>query len=221
VTFSITPDLEETAYNQLLPSFAYPPALLEAFGSGGKIEDLFKYLSETFLSTRYQTTRNWLDFLQQNTTAQAISTWMDEIAFSLDIDLPAELTAEPSGKPSAWLAELFSAEPETDEDKETWQHTAEEVVEALISISMYAYPRELKTLGLPHSQAEANQTTPYPLAQTLLPLWQTQNAFDMQVDKLCRSKMSAAAQEFFRFCVRAILYKYNLEFSVDLRKIFE
>lgn len=67
VTFSIDSRLRQVAYRQTMPSFAYPPALLEHLGSEAAIESMFNYISETFLSTHYEETRDWSAFLEEAT----------------------------------------------------------------------------------------------------------------------------------------------------------
>ena len=63
VTFSVNEQLQRVPYQQTLPSFAYPPALLDHLGSEEAIEEMFNYISDTYLSTRYTKTRDWVEFL--------------------------------------------------------------------------------------------------------------------------------------------------------------
>lgn len=80
VTYSVTPGLERTGYQQIFPSFAYPPALLRHFGSEQEITRMFEYIAETYLSTKYQETRDWLDFLRQKTSITSITSWTKELS---------------------------------------------------------------------------------------------------------------------------------------------
>jgi hypothetical protein len=63
VTFSVNRHLQRVPYQQTLPSFAYPPALLNHLGSEEAIETMFAYIGETYLSTHYKETRDWVEFL--------------------------------------------------------------------------------------------------------------------------------------------------------------
>jgi len=72
VTFSINNQLQRAAYQQTMPSFAYPPALLRHLDSEAAIEEMFTHIGETYLSTHYQETRNWPGFLEEH----ALGTWV-------------------------------------------------------------------------------------------------------------------------------------------------
>jgi len=65
VTFSINRQLQRVPYRQTLPSFAYPPALLKHLGSEEAIETMFLHISDTYLSTHAQETRDWAAFLAE------------------------------------------------------------------------------------------------------------------------------------------------------------
>lgn len=63
VTFSLNHQLQRVSYQQTLPSFAYPPALLDHLGSEEAIETMFAHIGETYLSNAYTETRDWTEFL--------------------------------------------------------------------------------------------------------------------------------------------------------------
>jgi hypothetical protein len=63
MTFSINDQLQRVPYQQTLPSFVYPPALLDHLGSEKAIETMFAHIGDTYLSIRYQETRDWAAFL--------------------------------------------------------------------------------------------------------------------------------------------------------------
>ena len=63
VTFSVNSRLQRVPYLQTLPSFAYPPALLNHLGTEEAIETMFVHISDTYLSTKYKETRDWVEFL--------------------------------------------------------------------------------------------------------------------------------------------------------------
>jgi hypothetical protein len=65
VTFSINNRLQHVAYQQSMPSFAYPAALLKHLGSEAAIESMFDHIGETYLSRHYEETRDWPAFLEE------------------------------------------------------------------------------------------------------------------------------------------------------------
>lgn len=69
VTFSIDSRLQRVAYQQTMPSFAYPPALLKRLGSEEAIESMFDHIGETYLSRHYEETRDWAAFLEEQAPA--------------------------------------------------------------------------------------------------------------------------------------------------------
>jgi hypothetical protein len=54
VTFSVNDQLQRVSYQQILPSFAYPPALLNHLGSEEAIEKMFVYHSNVLLLPAYK-----------------------------------------------------------------------------------------------------------------------------------------------------------------------
>ena len=53
LAYSISPDLDRVEYKQLHPSFVYPPALLELFGTEKRVLAMFNNIAETYLSMKY------------------------------------------------------------------------------------------------------------------------------------------------------------------------
>lgn len=206
VTYSITPRLEKTAYNQLLPSFAYPPALLKEFGSPEEIERLFKYLSSTFLSTRYQITRDWLAFLQENAEAPAVTGWMETASISVE-DVPIN------------LAELFGPVPESDQTKALWENIAGDFVQTLIFSGMDEFSGLLDVLGLPGSKEALEKATPYALALDLLERYESEESLYAKAVELSGTELDEKLAGYFLFCVRAVLHRFNLKFSAHVRRI--
>lgn len=65
-TYSIDFEGNVILYDDLYPSFTYPPDLLEHFGSPEKVRDFFTYIQTTFLSSEYLFNINWQEFIIQN-----------------------------------------------------------------------------------------------------------------------------------------------------------
>jgi hypothetical protein len=101
VTYSVTADLGRTGYQQLLPSFAYSPALLEHFGSEEEIVRMFGHIAETYLSNKYQKSRDWHSFVKQNATAASIASWMAELSDTKGVGVP-RLLQSPLTRTEEW-----------------------------------------------------------------------------------------------------------------------
>lgn len=75
---SINSDLQVVPYRQLLPSFAYAPALLNHFDSSEAIDQMFEHIEQTYLSVHYVETREWVQFIRSNTTPALIAGWLGD-----------------------------------------------------------------------------------------------------------------------------------------------
>ena len=62
-TQTLSDSIETIAYNEMYPSFTYPPLLIKYFGSKTKVNEFFDYIGTTFFTYAYRYDRNWFDFL--------------------------------------------------------------------------------------------------------------------------------------------------------------
>jgi len=213
VTFSVNPQLERKKYQPLLPSFAYPPALLEVFGLEEQIETLFAYLSETYLSSQYQETRDWVAFLRGNASVESIEGWKAALSTQRSVNLQPPLAGS-----SDWQS-LFVVEERSGVD-EPDQRLAQQLVEAILSASFEAYPGLLEHLGLPGTYQQLAELTPYKLAVQVYTLWDSQEQLSEGFDMLVNGLMGETMQECLSFSVRAILHRFNLRIRPDYRALF-
>jgi hypothetical protein len=219
VTYSVRVDLERTGYQQILPSFAYPPALLEDFGSEGEIEQLFKHIAETYLSTRYQKSRDWLGFVRQETSAASIASWIGELPDTKGVHLPVHIGPTAKGKPSTALRRLFSEEPQ-DEERRIYENLARQVVDSLLAPCLETFPDLFGSFGLPTTMDGLARTTPYELAAAILDRWYTEKEILDTLTERPGSTLSESMQNLIRFCVRALLYRFNILINPKYRGLF-
>jgi hypothetical protein len=219
VSVSITPDLERTAYQQLLPSFAYPPALLDELGSENEITKMFGYLEETYLSTKYLETRDWHDFIKGAASPQSIESWVVELLDTGRVFAPASLEQITGGKASAPLRELFS-DGVQDGSGNPVEIPAQQVVDSLLTACMDTFPDIFTWLGFPHTVDELEGTTPYELAVTVFSRWSTQVELFDDLDAKVQPLLGKSMQELVEFCVLAVLYRFNVQIEPLYRALF-
>ncbi|MGD8794068.1 MAG: hypothetical protein PVF47_16065, partial [Anaerolineae bacterium] len=211
VTYSITPELTRTGYRQMLPSFAYAPALLRAFGSEQEVVRMFDHIRETYLSTKYRRSRDWLNFLQERASPASIERWMAALAEGKGIQI--ELDAE--GKTAGTLAQIFSAEA-----GETNEGLAEQVADRLLSAGLEAFASLFGALGLPATMDELGRMTPYELAATLYDRWRAEEELVEALAAQAAPALEGSLTDFCRFCLQAMLYRFNVRIEPKYRGLF-
>jgi hypothetical protein len=218
VTYSVTADLERISYRQLLPSFAYPPALLRDFGSAEEVELMFRHIARTYLSTRYVNSRDWYGFVRQKTTAGSITRWMAELSDTHGVRVPDHLRPTVRGGAAPALRRLFAEDPRG-EERHTSQSLAKQAVDSLLSACLEAFPGPFGPLGLPTTMDELDRMTPYELAVAIFSRRRTENEL---VDELAEqtSALSEPMKEVSRFCVEAMLHWHNALIRPKYRDLF-
>ncbi len=73
--WSITDKDIKVSYNELYPSFAYPPILLRHFGNNEVMEAFLVLIGDTYLSTNHLTKKEWNWFLGKNTDVKTFYDW--------------------------------------------------------------------------------------------------------------------------------------------------
>jgi len=219
VTFSINPDMERIPYNPLFPSFAYPLGVYEIFISDERIEAMFAYLAETFLSTIYQETRDWSGFVRENTSLEQMEDWIEALSAHPNAHLSEPLTGSKSRTGSAAWQALFTPQQPSGEHGSN-ERLAQQVVEALLSGCFQAFPGLLEHISLPGTFNQVLRTTPYQLAVQVYNRWETQEQLFQVLDMVTSMLMSTALQVCMRFCVRAILHRFNLQIEPEYRALF-
>ena len=218
-TYSVTPNLERIAYTQTLPSFAYPPGLLQDFGTEEEIELMFDHIAETYLSTKYQKSRDWSNFVHQNTTADFIANWMAELLDIEWVELPINIRPVSKGEPSTVLQEVFAGEPKDDEGHNS-ENLAKQVVDSLLSECLQVFPDLFGSMEMPTTMDELERVTPYELTVAIFSRWHTEEEFINELTKQSELVMSKSMHDFVYFCFQAILYKFNVRIKPEYRDLF-
>ena len=218
-TFSLTPDLERTAYQQHLPSFAYSPALLQHFGSEEAIKVMFKHIAETYLSTKYQHSRNWLRFIRQKTDPGSVVKWTGYLSGANQIQQFLELDPASGEEDSPVIRRLFNDRPQDDE-KKSMAELAENLVDSLLSACLEGFPDLFNSIGLPSTLDELKQRTPYELAAAIFPRWHTEEEIINEAVRQVGSAPGELLQDFLRFCIQAVLYRGNIQLQPVYRQLF-
>jgi hypothetical protein len=212
-TYSVTLDLKRTSYQQLLPSFAYPPALLRDF-SEEEISEMFNHIAETYLSKKYQQTRDWHGFVNQKATAASISRWMAELSNIKEMHLQTHL-GHITGE-SVTLHELFTEKSQEEEILSDASQVARKMVDFIVSTCLEIFPDFFESLDLPSTANGLDRTTPYELALSVFSRWELAAELATQT----RSTLPEWKHDLLQFCVHAILYRYNILLKPKYRQLF-
>jgi hypothetical protein len=216
VTYSITEDLERKKYNQLLPSFAYPPVLLKEF-SIQEITELFRYLGETFLSTKYTKTRDWLGFFNRNTDAEKIIHWLNEISNLNDSQFP-------EGRiPINDVSIMVDDDRPGNSQKVNlgWDEAQiEKVLDILILFCIKRFPEYFASLGLPSNEEDFSLSTPFEIAKSIYSKWTEEDVFLEEVLSQSKSHSPEWVQDLLQFCVQVILHKFNVVVKDKYKALF-
>jgi len=210
-TYSVTPGLKRTSYRQILPSFAYPPMLLQSF-SEGEVEEMFDHIAETYLSTQYSRTRNWFNFVREKTTAASIANWLTELSKPRRVrsDHPKP---EGEGEISTLTRELFMTS--LAEDGTRCEFMAKKVVDMLLSVGLNEFSDMFSALGLPETVAHLERITPYELAVSVFKKCRTETELMNSIAGQTNLALNESIIEFIQFCVRAILYMFNVQIKPE------
>lgn len=209
VTYSVDTKLKRIPYNQLKPSFAYPPALLKDF-SEMEIVELFKHIGETYLSTGYTTTRDWLAFLNEHTSKDELANWLAELSALTATPLPEDVDVEG----------LFTYWPPEDDLRETYAKQAWQVVEFVLTVCLAVFPEFFTTASLPDTVADLAETTPYAMAQVIFSHADSEETFTKYLMTYVESYSPEWQCQSLLFSARAMLYKFNILLNPKYRGLF-
>lgn len=218
-TYSVTPDLERIAYAQMLPSFAYSPGLLQDFNTEEEIVLMLDHIAETYLSTKYRTTRDWSGFIRQHTTSDLITSWSAELSDAAGVRALLHIGETFNAEPGAVLLKLFAVPP-PDEEEYISENQAKQVVDSLLSGGLQAFPDMFESMGIPTTMEEIERIAPYTLAVAIFSRWRTEEELVDELTEQSKLAMSESMREFVRFCIRAMLYKFNVQINPKYRNLF-
>jgi len=95
-TWSSVNGVIKNSYNELWPSFTYPPALLRHFGSVEVLDEFFVLVGDTYLSRKHLFKKDWNWFLATNLDPKIFFSWWiseikSELAFNSFTEIPEVL----------------------------------------------------------------------------------------------------------------------------------
>lgn len=216
VTYSIDEELKRKKYDQLLPSFAYPPALLKGF-SVEELTELFKYLGETYLSTKYATTRDWQGFFANHTDSKQISEWFQAIAQHEDNHPNEQLLKKIN---NTELGQGVMVESSIQEKSQLHESEFLEITKMFLSFSFRNFPEYFESVGLPYSEVDLHQSTPFNIARSIYSKWSTEEELQNWIVTQSLSYSPGWKQSLLQFCAQTILYKFNIEFNIKYAPFF-
>lgn len=74
-TWSSVNGVIKNSYNELWPSFTYPPALLRHFGNAEILDEFLVLVGDTYLSQKHLFKKDWNGFLASNTDPKTFLSW--------------------------------------------------------------------------------------------------------------------------------------------------
>jgi len=124
------------------------------------------------------------------------------------------------GNPSPSLQQLFSKEETLDEESQTCDDLAKQVVDSLLSTCLEAFPDLFKSFDLPTSMGRIERITPYELAVAIFNRWSTEKDLLDELDEHTKLVLSEQPQGYIRFCIQAMLNWFNLLVNPKYRRLF-
>jgi hypothetical protein len=165
----------KNSYNELYPSFTYPPALLRHFGSAEVLNEFLDLVGDTYLSQKHLFKKDWNWFLASYLEPKAFLSWWtsaikstQEFTSLTAIDAVLEFLAFLKKNPSVSnIKLLFNPTPGRKNLLNFVAHIAIQFV--LYSQEQKLFPI-MQYLGLPSSLAATLNLSPYEFAVRLFKL---------------------------------------------------
>lgn len=219
LAYSVSPALKHVDYDQLLPSFGFPPALLEHFGHESALQEFFEHIAETYLSLKYIKSRDWQEFIQANTTLPLIKYWLTELA-----DLKGGQSACSNGTINlqehlADLETIFTESTAIVEEHVNQQFSTK-LLEGILAVCMECFPEVLRSLSLPDSNESVTHLSAYEMARIVYSRWSKPEQLVHDIKQNCQHLQSSNLCEFIRFCVLALLYRFNVKLRPEYKIFF-
>ncbi|UCG01626.1 MAG: hypothetical protein JSW11_18700 [Candidatus Heimdallarchaeota archaeon] len=218
-TWSSVNGVIKNSYNELYPSFTYPPALLRHFGSADILDEFFVLVGDTYLSQKHLFEKEWNWFLASNIDpGTLLSWWKDAIKTELSFN---NFTAIPEvlkflnflqNNPSTSnIKLLFYPTPGRRSLMNFTAHMAIQFV--LFSQEQQLIP-VMQFLGLPSSLKAILNLSPYKFAVKLFGLHSDR---DILLDTLKENSYDKGLAVFF---AKYLLYLNNTPFSPKYQIFF-
>ncbi len=216
VTYSVTTELERIRYREILPSFAFAPALLRHFGSKQAIKEMFWHLELTYLSTKYGETREWSRFVKDNTTPSSIADWLAHLYSAGALRPMDRFGGTDEEQIIATLQPLFLEKDRQSEQQQLDEALASELVDQLLAGCLHTFPNRFWALGLPSTVDELSRATPYKIAAAVYSKFRTEDAL---IEALT-GQSDPSTSQFIRFSIKALLYRFNVQIKPVFRDLF-
>ena len=218
-TWSSVNGVVNNSYNELCPSFVYPPALLRHFGSDEALEEFFVLVGDTFLSRRHLFKKDWNWFLANKLDPKVfLSWWISSIESQLDFN---DFTAIPEvldflsflrNNPSVDnIKLLFSPTP----GRKALMNFATNIALRFVLFSQEKYLTSvMQLLGLPPSLKTTLNLSPYKITVKLFERYSNMDELFLIVNK---SSFNKAISRFF---VEYLIYLNNIPLKAEYRIFF-
>lgn len=218
-TWSSVNGVVNNSFNELYPSFVYPPALLRHFGSDEALEEFFVLVGDTYLSRRHLFKKDWNWFLANKLDPKIfLSWWISSIESQLDFN---NFTAIPEvldflsflrNNPSAYnIKLLFNPTP----GRKTLMNFVTNVALQFVLFSQEKYLTPvMQHLGLPPSLKTTLNLSPYKITVKLFERYSNMDELFLIVNK------SSFNKAFSRFFVEYLIYLNNIPLKAEYRIFF-
>ncbi|MHA2112975.1 MAG: hypothetical protein ACW98W_15965 [Candidatus Hodarchaeales archaeon] len=218
-TWSSVNGIIKNSYNELWPSFTYPPDLLRHFGNVDVLDEFLVLVGDTYLSQKHLFKKDWNWFLTKNMESEAfLSWWISSIKSESDFngftaitevqDFLSILRKNPSDQN---IKELFN--PTT--SRKTLVNFATN-----IAIQFVLFSQEMKIipvmehLGLPTSLKATLNLSPYKIAVKLFERYSNEDELFSVLNERSFNKTLS------RFFVEYLIYLNNTPLKPNYRIFF-
>jgi hypothetical protein len=192
---------------------------MEHFGNERALQGFFEHIAETYLSKKYVQTRDWQEFIQTNTTQPLVTDWLTELA---DLRGKRSLSSNGTSYSQEDLVDLETLFPGSTAivNEHANRQFATKLVEGLLADCMDCFQEVFRSLALPDSHESVNHLTAYEMARIVYSRWSTSEHLVHELDNKCKHLQLSEMCEFIRFCVLALLYRFNVKLLPEYRIFF-
>ena len=210
---------EIVPYDEIYPSFSYPPLLLKDFKFKNKINEFFDYVSTTFFSCEYIYNQDWIQFLQSNVSSNEFYSIIleivefDKIISGID-EVNAFLNNLKKNKTLNFVEENFYTKNQNPS-----------VLQLAIYLLLENYFLKesfnkkilmfLKKLNLATDVSDLFEMSPYKIMKKLLPRFESEKDLLDFIANLCKIKYQTISDIILFF--KYLIYYKNISFSHELR----
>ncbi|MHA1978497.1 MAG: hypothetical protein ACW98I_16455 [Candidatus Hodarchaeales archaeon] len=205
---------QEISYDEMYPSFTYPPDLLRYFQDDRRLVSFFKLVGDTYLSSKYKEGLKWNLLLTEQLKQSQLEAWLVEMTNRQYGSIFGE--KKNSLKVKEWtkdriLKEIYS------KDNTSSLLTNDNILQIIMSLfdtDKELIDSTLMFLDLPHPIRETLTLTPYTI---------THHLFSKYLDR--DQMLSDLRKQFGKdpkvtFFIDFLLYNFNIPFEKDIRIFF-